>query len=283
MTTALTDEQRAALDSPHAWDVVTSQALLEDVTEPRGVMVLTDEELLALDGTGHRPVVALPWASEQESADEVLAGVAARSLVARGLLVTAADARKHTNIPEAVLGERELVLAQELNGITVLRKVAQGLVSFNRVVADDAGTQQMHHLYYYLQQDGLALEEEVTPNGMHHFTVLRVAEDARDRVRVLLDAHGAATRNTEAQKIDLSQVSEESDLGRILLDARAITSGTSIASGSDATTSLVFYTASDRVLLSQPLDGDAEGASLVREVDADALLEAVDFVLSPQA
>lgn len=283
MTSALTDEQRAALDSPHAWDALTSQALLEDVTEPTGVMVLTDEELLALDGTGHPPVVALPWASAQETANEVLAGVAARSLIARGLLVTAADARKHTNIPEAVLSERELVLAQELNGIAVLRKVAKGLVSFNRVVADGEGDQQMHHLYYYLQQDGLALEEEVTPNGMHHFTVLRVAEDARVRIRVLLDAHGAAARNTEAEQVDLSQVADDSDLGRTLLDARAITSGTSIAAGSDATKNLVFYTASDRVLLSQPLDGDSEGPSLVREVDAEALLEAVDFVLSPEA
>ena len=77
-------------EPPFTWadsDLEAALAVLgEAAVPPAEVLVLTDEEIVALDGLQHSQVVPTPWFDTQEVEPAVLAAIALRGLTARRLV-----------------------------------------------------------------------------------------------------------------------------------------------------------------------------------------------------
>ncbi len=122
------------------------------------VVTLTDEEIVALEGTDS--VAPRFWYDAQPpSARETAVAVAARGLVARGWAVADATATS--------IGELELEPVGALLAVLALRRTAQWIVLGEQKLESETRAR-----VYYLQLDGTALEEAVNSGGLHRFTAM---------------------------------------------------------------------------------------------------------------
>jgi hypothetical protein len=146
-------------------------------TGPTALISLTDEELLALIDDPDGSSVHLPWVTAQESSpagfDRTQARLSAlRSLLARGVVgpesAVAATERR------AVDGDPSRLVATGLvTGIITRRRAAVTTVEMvDETVARGA-------LSLHVDRDGTTLQEQVSTEGLHHFTMLDVTDATR--------------------------------------------------------------------------------------------------------
>lgn len=186
----MTDEPQGGSPS-FTWTTVDLEAaigVLADVTdEHQEVSVLTDEELVALDGLQHDQIVPTPWLDEQEFGRAELGGIALRGLIARGLVALAPKVT-----PEGeVLDELELTATGEITGALMLRRTAQAILRLEK--QSNAGTRW---IYCYVHAGRGVLIEDIDPNGLHVFGATTVP-GAAEYVRALInfsDASGAVSK-----------------------------------------------------------------------------------------
>ena len=149
---------------------------------PLAVIALTDEEIAALDGDlTRRGPVPLPWLDDRDRASRELAcRVALRGLAARRLVVLAGPAGPGGSGPG---GGDFVVASDDLRAVLAMRRSAHAVVCALR---ESDGQLRL----VYLGRSG-ALEEAISPEGLHDFTVL--ARDAvAERLAAFTDPAAAA-------------------------------------------------------------------------------------------
>ncbi len=148
-------------------DADAALAVLAGVTDtPREVIILTDEEVVALDGLQNEQLVPTPWLDAQEITRDQLGGIALRGLIARKLV-----ALGPTFTPDGQpTGEYDLTAEQSITGALMLRRTAQTLVRMDR--SSNAGDRW---LFAYVHRGRGVLIEDVDPNGLHVFGATTIA------------------------------------------------------------------------------------------------------------
>lgn len=156
-------------------------------TEDADLPVLTDEEIVALDGIQRDQLVALPWLAQHVEQRELLCGVALRGLLTKSLVY-----------PVAEEGQREptrLQASDSITGVLTLRRTGQRIVAAERTVSSGR-----RWLYAYIHEGAGVLEEEVDDGGVHMFTVYPLPVLAA-RLASFVDPDGAASGDSEAREL----------------------------------------------------------------------------------
>lgn len=146
--------------------------------KPVGIVNLTDEQVMALDGVQAVQPTAMPWLEAQGDIDkELVVKVALRALLSQGLVVPANRGEGKDVGIDAI---------PELTGTLVLRRTAQAILSAERVT-----TLGRHRVYCYVHEGYGVLEEEVANSGHHTFSVYPEAY-LGERLEQYLDPTSAA-------------------------------------------------------------------------------------------
>ncbi len=165
MTTLLRGAEPAP-EPPFVWSEHDRQAaltILGRATHPcEQVFALSDEEIVALDGTAHSQIVPTPWLDAQTFTKDALGGIALRGLIARGQV-----ALGKVETPEGEeTGQLKLTAVAEITGPLMLRRTSQRLV---RVERQTPGTTAW--AFAYVHEGERVLIEDVDPNGLHLFLI----------------------------------------------------------------------------------------------------------------
>lgn len=146
--------------------------------KPVGIVNLTDEQVMALDGVQAVQPTPMPWLDAQGDVDkELVVKVALRALLSQGLVVPASRGEGKEVGIDAI---------PELTGTLVLRRTAQAILSAERVT-----TLGRHWVYCYVHEGYGILEEEVATSGHHTFSVYPEAY-LGERLEQFLDPTSAA-------------------------------------------------------------------------------------------
>ena len=213
---------------------------------------------------------SLPFLDGQENVD-FAATVAVRSLIARGLLVADSDQKE----PEGNLvttgesaPERTFQAEMTLAGLIALRRQPSAILHLVRIVEN-----QKTNLVYYLFPMNGVLEELVTADGYHEFSVPtramvpeRVARYA-DQNQVASEEDGEAIVATIA----------ELDQDPTIRDTRALTVMTVLGNDADELQASIMATSDGVFVMDQPQEGDAE--TEIREVSRATLLELISMAM----
>ena len=206
---------RTERDAAGAYELLASAT-----TEPTVLAVLTDEELLALSGAQAGELTGTPFLDASGFDQEVSAAVALRSLIARGLVELEDEGRESEGEDLATGGaaRRAAQLDRVLAGLLTLRSSPLALANLTRRVAD-----QTTSIVVYLYPRGGVLEELITVDGFHHFS-LPTREAVPERLARYVDQAGvAAEEDGESVAATIEQLdSEDSEIGRRLRDTRAL-------------------------------------------------------------
>ncbi len=148
--------------------------------------VLTDEEIVALDGIDQHQAVELPWLSQHMDQKELLCNVALRSLLSKGFafpLVAEGD-----TVPS------KLGATEEITGVIALRRLGERVVAVELTKETDKVW-----LYGYIHDDKV-LEELVDSSGSHTFTVVDRSEFPA-RIMELANAAKVQSADGDTRKI----------------------------------------------------------------------------------
>ncbi|MEV0892257.1 hypothetical protein [Promicromonospora sp. NPDC050262] len=146
--------------------------------KPVGIVNLTDEQVMVLDGVQAFQPTPLPWLDAQGDVDKELVGkVALRALLGQGYVVPASRGEGQEVGIDAI---------PELTGTLVLRRTAQAIVAAERVT-----TLGRHWVFCYVHEGYGILEEEVATSGHHTFSVYPEAY-LGERLEQYLDPTSAA-------------------------------------------------------------------------------------------
>lgn len=240
--------ETTATPTPDRGSVCAALVLEGALDGPTRLGIFTDEELTALDGLATEQIVPTPWltANEEQVSAEVAAGISLRSLIARRLVLPAEQLAGDWDD----LGEdpRRLYAVDPVQGILTLRRSATALTTFQRIVED-----QTHVLVHYDFGQGRALEEEITHDGFHHFTILPLAA-VPERAMSLVDQAEVAQGDGEPRQARMSEVEQDEELAAILGDTRALTVLSHVRRDAEPA-QYTFYATSDRLLVSRSDDG----------------------------
>ena len=255
-------------------DLAGAFELLSHATdEPTVLAVLTDEELLALEGTEGAELAGSPFLEASDFDREQAAAVAARSLIARGL-VTFEDTDRE-NEGEDLLSEepsqRAAQLDRSLAGLLALRSMPRGVLNLTRQV--EAQTTSL--MIYLFPRDGV-LEELVTADGFHHFSLpTRAALPARI-ARYVDQAQVAAEQDGETHVGGAAEFDGDTPIAKRLRDTRALTVITSASARGSQQHSVM--ATSDAVFIMDTPTSEDEQVTL-REISGATLEELLDQAL----
>lgn len=238
--------------------------------DPRVFLILTDEEILGLDGRAGLEVLGSPFLDQEGVDAQSAANGAIRSLIARRLVNPLREGRE--NEGEMITGdgdpsERSVQLERELAGVLTLRRVSRGMLTVTRDASNVVTT-----LGYYFFPEGGVLEEYVVADGFHHFSVPERSA-ITERIALFVDPHGAA-----AQDGPVEPVTDAATAG--LADTRVMSVLTSV--GEDEGRQATVFTTSElvRVLDNGPLGDDAEHAEpAISDVSPQTLRALIDTML----
>ena len=233
--------------------------------DPELLIVLTDEEIVALAGRDALSVAGSPYL-DQEGVDETAhASAALRSLIARGLVVTTDEAREEEG--EVLIGaapEGGMQIDRPIAGLLMLRTTASAVVHVTRQVAEQATRLVLH-----VEADGGVLEEFVSADGFHRFSVPTPAA-AVERLARYIDPSGVA--GEEGGAAVTAPIAEldagEGELAETLADTRTLSVLTAV-SAAEASQATIFATTGSVHAMDTPPEGATEGT--VRELSATDL------------
>lgn len=256
-------------------DAAGAMELLASASEdPDLLIVLTDEEIVALAGRDALSFAGSPYL-DQEGVDETAhAAAALRSLIARGLVVTVDDAME--NEGETIIGEareRALQIDRPIAGLLMLRSTASAVVHVTRQVAE-----QTTRLVLHVETDGGVLEEFVSADGYHRFSV-PTPSAAVERLARYIDANAVAGESSgEAITAPIAELdAADGALGEKLADTRALSVLTAV-SAEEASQATIFATSDAVFAMDTPEEGETEAT--VGEQSATELRELLREVLT---
>ena len=246
---------------------------------PLPVIALTDEEIAALDGDlADRGPVPLPWLDEKDKASRELAcQVALRGLAARRLVVPLGTEGGGAGGGE--VGRGSIALRDDLRAVLAMRHSAHA-VAF--ALRESDGRMRL----LYLGKSG-ALEEAISPGGLHGFTVVAHAA-AADRLAAFADPEDAAVASlrpgpeTEPRVLPLAEIARGAEIP-VMAGARSVTMVTRLVFGSDAGEQrLTVYAKEAGVVVACPADASGAQALRFAEVSRSGLRERLADLLSIQ-
>ncbi|MCB7135733.1 hypothetical protein [Cellulosimicrobium marinum] len=234
-------------------DIAAAEATLARVVpgEATSVGVLTDEEVVVLDGLQHEQLVPTPWLDAQEGADRTLVGrVALRSLLARGLVVPGGGDGTDAGGGEDV----SIEAVPEITGPLVLRRTAGAILSAERVTSGGR-----HWVFAYVHEDGCVLEEEVSRSGHHSFVVYPL-DHLGERLVPFLDPQRSAVLDGRERRLDAAELRAGAPTTPGLATAVAATTLSAVRAGSDELVNVTVYAGPDGVFALRGAERDASGA-----------------------
>ncbi|WP_277208427.1 hypothetical protein [Isoptericola croceus] len=204
-------------------DVAAARKTLEQARagEAVPIVILTDEEVVILDGLEHDQLVPTPWLEAQEGADRSLVGrVALRSLLAREMV-----------LPASVTdGSVRITAHPGITGPLVLRRTAQEILSAERTTSGGK-----HWAFAYVHdEDGskVVLEEEISDSGHHAFSVYPF-DHLGERWEAFLDPTGVAVMGGKATTIPADALPTQAPELPQLKDAVAVSVVSAVRKGQD--------------------------------------------------
>ncbi|MGO1481750.1 MAG: hypothetical protein ACTHWF_11570 [Brachybacterium sp.] len=243
---------------------------------PSVLAVLTDEELVALGGDDAVQMTGSPFLDQLEIADEVSASIALRSLIARGL-VTLDDSQAEPEGEQLATGApvapRAVQLDRTLAGLMTLRGAPRALMNLTRRVSE----QSTAITVYVFPERGL-LEELVTADGYHHFSVPTRAAMPERLARYIDQAQVAGSEDRVVYEGPTAALEDpEEQIAQQLADTRALTVMTA-ADGGGAGVQVSLMATSEAVLAMDTPDTMGESTE-VRTVSAEGLIALIDAAI----
>ncbi len=245
---------------------------------PLPVIALTDEEIAALDGDlAERGPVPLPWLDgKDKAARELACQVALRGLAARRLVVPLGT---EGGAAGGEVGKERIALRDDLRAVLAMRRSAHA-VAF--ALRESDGRMRL----LYLGTSG-ALEEAISPGGLHGFTVVARAA-AAERLAAFADPEDAAAaslkpgRESEPRVLALAEIARGAEIPA-MAGVRSVTMVTRLVFGSDAGEQrLTVYAKEAGVVLACPADASGAPAFRFAEVSRSGLRERLADLLSIQ-
>lgn len=242
-------------------DMLGALQVLERASEdPDVLIVLSDEEILALDGPDSLRALGSPFLDQDHIDRDTASATALRGLIARRMVNPTDQAREPEG--EILVGEgdpvsRLLQLERGLAGVLLLRRIPEEMLIIERV-ASDVRTR----LGLYAFPDGV-LEEFVAADGFHHFCAPS-RDVLTDRVADFVDPHGTAAEDGEVEEVAVSRI----DALEGIEDVRVFSTLTRIGASGARRASVLVLT--DRVRVLDNGDGDPA------DLPVDALLPVSD-------
>lgn len=218
---------------------VLSRGQEEDFTLP----VLTDEEIVALDGIDQHQAVELPWLSQHPDQKELLCNVALRSLLSKGFAIPlVADG---DTVPS------NLGATEEITGIMALRRLGERVVTAELTKESDKVW-----LYGYVHDDKV-LEELVDSSGSHTFTVVDRAEFP---ARIMELANAAKVQSADEATRKLTGPEFEKLAPQVLGSTLGVTMIRAISLSVSTFSALTIYTSATELhgLTAHDEDGEAQ-------------------------
>src|SRR5699024_5590862 len=159
-------------------------------------------------------------------------------------------------------------------GLLMLRTTASAVVHITRRVSE-----QTTRLVLHLEADGGVLEEFVSADGFHRFSVPTPAA-AVERMARYIDPHEVAgTESGEPVTAPIAELdAAEGEIGERLADTRALSVLTAV-SATEASQTTLFATSDALFAMDTPEEGESEAT--VGEQSASALRELLADVLAP--
>lgn len=226
---------------------VIRELIIRAEAEPLPVIALTDEEVAALDGeiTELGPV-PMPWlAGKDERSRELACQVALRGLAARRLVVP---------LDEEGDGPQRVALRDDLRAVLVMRRTAHA-AAFALRQSDG------RMLVLYLGTSG-ALEEAISPGGIHGFTVVGL-DAVPGRLAAFADPDDVAATSASPEPgpsrlLRLADIATGAQLSGVT-GARSVTMVTRLLFGSaDGERRLTVYAREAGVIVACPADTGGE-------------------------
>jgi hypothetical protein len=251
---------------------------------PLPVIALTDEEIAALDGDlAERGPVPLPWLDgKDKAARELACQVALRGLAARRLVVplgTESGGEVGRGAGGGQVGREYIALRDDLRAVLAMRRSAHA-VAF--ALRESDGRMRL----LYLGTSG-ALEEAISPGGLHGFTVVARAT-AAERLAAFADPEEAAAaslkpgRESEPRVLALAEIAGGAEIPA-MAGVRSVTMVTRLVFGSDAGEQrLTVYAKEAGVVVACPADASGAPALRFAEVSRSGLRERLADLLSIQ-
>lgn len=277
----MSDTPQASQQSSSTEPMITQRDMLGAMevlagagTEPEVLITLTDEELRGLDGASALALLGSPYLDQDQVDADSASASALRSLTARGLVRPGGESVEEEG--ELVSGSgdpsaRPVQLDRRLAGVVTLRRIPEGMITTTRALNGGSTT-----LAHYLFPRRGVLEEYVTVDGFHHFSVPEVDEVA-ERIRKFTDPFGVAGEDGEPT----TTTRAEAVTGPEAEDTRALSVITSVAEGEGRQATVV--ATSDRVRV---IDDGAVGPKRspqdqvqVSDVSPESLRSAIDLLV----
>jgi hypothetical protein len=243
--------------------------------DPLPVIALTDEEVVALGGGPADPgPVPLPWLAGRDTAAlELACQVAMRGLAARRLVVPLGPDEGFDSGPGD--GRQYVALHDDLRAVLAMRHSARAVVFALRQSDERA------RLIY--QGATGALEEAISPGGLHGFTVVAHA-DAVERLAAFADPAEAAPADLSAEPAARSRVVPLAEIARgakiPVTGARSVTMVTRLAFDATAAEQrLTVYAKEAGVVVASPADAGEAPALRFAEVDRSGLRDCLAGLL----
>lgn len=246
------------------------ETLATATSDPNELMVLTDEELEGLSGPAAHEIVGDPYLSQAVVDRPSARSTALRSLAARHLLTPRGDATE--NEGDTVSGdgpERPYQLDRRLAGVITLRRIPVGMVMCQRTLAGGTTT-----LVHYLYPAGGVLEEYLTIDGFHHFSV-PPADEIAQRIARFVDPFEDAAEDGEPVE------SSREELEQRIEGARAATVVTSIVDGEGSQATFFAVPGHMHLVDTGEIDPSTTGESdlenaLIGEISAESLVTVIE-------
>lgn len=228
--------------------------------EPLPVIALTDEEVAALDGeVAELGPVPMPWlAGKDEQSRELACQVALRGLAARRLVVP---------LDSDGDGPQRMALRDDLRAVLVMRRTAHA-AAFALRQSDG------RMLVVYLGTCG-ALEEAISPGGIHGFTVVGL-DAVPGRLAAFADPDDVAPAPPEhgpSRVLRLADIAAGAQFPGVT-GARSVTLVTRLLFGSaEGERRLTVYAKEAGVIVASPADTGGEPALRFAGVSRSGLRE----------
>lgn len=259
-------------------DAAGAMELLASASEdPQLLIALTDEEIVALAGRDALSLTGSPYL-DQEGVDETAhASAALRSLLARGLVTSVDEAMEAEG--EVVIGEardRAMQIDRPIAGLLMLRATASAVVHITRQVSE-----QTTRLVLHVEADGGVLEEFVSADGFHRFSVPTPAAAVERMARYIDPSEVAGAESGEPVTAPIAELdSAEGELAEHLADTRVLSVLTAV-SATEASQATLFATTEAVFAMDTPEEGETEAT--VSEQSASDLRELLTDVLARSA
>lgn len=242
--------------------------------DPGMLLVLTDEEIMALDGASALELLGSPYLSQNVVDAESSAAAALRSLSARGMVRPGTEDRE--NEGEIVSGDgdpgqRPVQLDRRLAGVVTLRRIPEAMVTTARTLSGGSTT-----LAHYFFPEAGVLEEFITLDGFHHFSVPALGS-VPERIQRFVDPFQAADQDGEPETVTAQSVGQSVDAD----DTRSLSVLTAVTDGAGRQATVFATSERVRVLDNGPM-GRASSPSdelQISDVSPAALLAVIDMLI----